>query len=77
MSKIEGRRPATVGSVPYNGQVISSARWLSPTVLFEYNFLPETLNVRPYVGLGRGPTPKFYDRESKPPPRECRQRRPD
>lgn len=63
LSKVEGRGPATVGSVPYNGQVISSARWLSPTVLFEYNFLPESSNVRPYVGLGVNYT-QFYDRES-------------
>ena len=30
LSKVEGRGPATVGSVPYNGQVVSSARWISP-----------------------------------------------
>ena len=63
LSKVEGRGPATVGSVPYNGQVISTARWLSPTVLFEYNFLPESSNVRPYVGLGVNYT-QFYDRDS-------------
>ena len=36
------RGPATLGSVPYNGQVISSARWISPTLLLEYNFLRDT-----------------------------------
>jgi outer membrane protein len=63
LSKVEGRGPATVGSVPYNGQVISSARWLSPTVLFEYNFLPESSKLRPYIGIGVNYT-QFYDRNS-------------
>jgi outer membrane protein len=52
-----------VGSVPYNGQVISSARWLSPTLLFEYKFLPETAKLRPYIGVGVNYT-AFYDRDS-------------
>src|SRR3984893_3421504 len=41
LNKVEGKGPASVGSVPYNGQVVSTARWLSPTVLLEYNFLSE------------------------------------
>jgi outer membrane protein len=63
LSKIKGVGPATVGSVPYDGQVISSARWLSPTLLFEYNFLSEQSPIRPYIGLGVNYT-TFYDRES-------------
>jgi outer membrane protein len=61
-AKIKGAGPATVGSVPYDGQVISSARWISPTLLFEYNFLPDTAPLRPYFGVGVNYT-TFYDRD--------------
>lgn len=61
LSKVEGKGPATVGSVPYNGQVVSSARWLSPTLLLEYKFLPESSKWRPYIGVGVNYT-QFYDR---------------
>jgi outer membrane protein len=61
LSKVEGRGIATVGSVPYNGVVVSSARWLSPTVLFEYRFLPESSKWQPYIGAGVNYT-AFYDR---------------
>jgi outer membrane protein len=63
LSKVEGRGPATVGSVPYNGQTISSARWLSPTLFVEYKFLPEGYKLRPYIGVGVNYT-AFYDRDS-------------
>jgi outer membrane protein len=63
LSKIKGVGPATVGSVPYNGQIISSARWLSPTLLVEYNFLSDQAPLRPYIGVGVNYT-QFYDRES-------------
>jgi len=63
LAKIKGSGLATVGSVPYDGQVISSARWISPTLLFEYNFLPDTATVRPYIGAGVNYT-TFYDRNS-------------
>jgi outer membrane protein len=63
LSKVEGRGPATVGSVPYNGVVVSSARWLSPTLLLEYNFLPVSSKWRPYIGVGVNYT-AFYDRVS-------------
>jgi outer membrane protein len=63
LSKVEGRGSATVGSVPYAGQIISTARWLSPTVLFEYNFLSENAPLRPYIGAGVNYT-AFYDRYS-------------
>jgi outer membrane protein W len=52
LSKVQGQGPATLGSVPYNGQVISSARWISPTVLFEYSFFEPTAKLRPYIGVG-------------------------
>jgi outer membrane protein len=61
LSKVEGKGPATVGSVPYNGQTVSSARWISPTLLLEYKFLPESSKWRPYIGAGVNYT-QFYDR---------------
>lgn len=63
LSKIKGQGPAMLGSVPYNGQVISSARWISPTLLFEYNFLSDQAPLRPYIGVGVNYT-TFYDRDS-------------
>jgi outer membrane protein len=63
LAKIKGRGPATLGSVPYNGQVISSARWIAPTLLLEYNFLPASATWRPYLGAGVNYT-TFYDRDS-------------
>jgi outer membrane protein len=47
-----GKGPATVGSVPYNGVVLGSARWVAPTVLIEYKFFQEDSPIRPYVGVG-------------------------
>jgi outer membrane protein len=63
LSKVKGVGPATVGSVPYDGQVLSGARWISPTLLFEYNFLPDTALIRPYIGAGVNYT-TFYDRNN-------------
>jgi outer membrane protein len=63
LAKIKGQGPATVGSVPYNGQVISSARWIAPTLLLEYNFLDASYKWRPYIGVGVNYT-TFYDRDS-------------
>jgi len=58
-----GRGPATVGSVSYNGVLISSAKWFAPTVLVNYKFLDESFPVRPYIGAGINYT-YFYDRQS-------------
>lgn len=57
-----GRGPATLGSVPYNGQVIATAKWLAPSALLEYKFFPESSVLRPYVGVGVNYT-SFYDRQ--------------
>jgi outer membrane protein len=57
-----GKGPATVGSVPYNGQELLTARWLAPSLLMEYTFLDESAPLRPYVGVGINYT-KFYDRQ--------------
>jgi outer membrane protein len=62
LAKVKGSGSPTVGSVPYNGVVISSARWISPTLFLEYNFLPYTAPVRPYFGVGVNYT-VFYDRD--------------
>jgi outer membrane protein len=63
LQKTVGKGPATLGSVPYNGQVIATARWLAPTVLVEYVFLDENSKWRPYIGAGINYT-SFYDRNS-------------
>lgn len=63
LTKTVARGPATVGSVPYNGQIISTARWLSPSLVFNYLFLPQDSLVRPYLGVGVNNT-YFYDRQS-------------
>ncbi len=59
----EGKGPATLGSVPYDGQVISSAKWFAPTLLFNYNLLDASHAFRPYIGAGVNYT-TFYDRRS-------------
>lgn len=58
----KAKGPATVGSVPYNGKEIASIRWVSPTVLFEYNFLSPRSRWRPFVGVGVNYT-RFVDRQ--------------
>jgi outer membrane protein len=63
LTKTVGRGPAMLGSVPYNGQVITAARWFAPTLLLHYNFLDQSYRLRPYVGVGVNYT-KFYDRRS-------------
>lgn len=63
LTKTEGRGPATLGSVPYNGQTIATARWFSPSLLFEYVFGAANSRLRPYVGLGVNYT-KFLARQS-------------
>jgi len=63
LTKTEGKGPAKLGSVPYNGQVITTARWLAPTLLLTYSFFDESVRFRPYVGAGVNYT-KFYSRQS-------------
>jgi outer membrane protein len=61
-TKTLGRGPATVGSVPFNGQTIATAKWLAPSALLEYRFLPESSVFQPYIGAGINYT-SFYDRQ--------------
>lgn len=63
LTKTVGRGPAMLGSVPYNGQTIATARWFSPTLLFEYEFGDANSRLRPYVGAGVNYT-KFLARQS-------------
>jgi outer membrane protein W len=63
LTKTYGKGPATVGSVPYNGEEISTARWLAPSVLMQYVFLDDSYKLRPYIGAGFNYV-LFYDRDS-------------
>jgi outer membrane protein len=63
LQKTVGKGPATLGSVPYDGQVIATARWIAPTALLEYNLADENSQWRPYIGAGVNYT-TFYDRDS-------------
>src|SRR5262249_8786604 len=47
-----GRGPATVGSVPFDGQVVSTAKWFSPSLIMNYVFRDESEALRPYLGVG-------------------------
>jgi outer membrane protein len=63
LTKTEGRGPAALGSVPYSGQRIATARWLSPSLLLEYVFGSANARLRPYLGVGVNYT-KFFSRQS-------------
>jgi outer membrane protein len=58
-----GKGPATIGSVPFDGVVVATAKWFSPTLLLNYKFLDESSSFRPYIGAGLNYT-HFYDRTS-------------
>ena len=60
-----GKGPATVGSVPFNGQIVSTAKWFSPSLLVNYVFRDESATLRPYLGVGVNYT-RFYDLKSTP-----------
>jgi outer membrane protein len=60
-----GKGPETLGSVPYNGQTISTARWAAPTLLLNYSFFDESQPLRPWVGIGINYT-RFYSLQSTP-----------
>jgi outer membrane protein len=57
-----GKGPATLGSVPWDGQVIGGVKWFSPTLLLHYKFFDESASLRPYLGVGVNFT-HFFDRE--------------
>jgi outer membrane protein len=60
---VRGKGPNYVGSVPYNGQVLGSVKWLSPSLLVHWVFFDESHRWRPYVGAGVNYT-HFYNRET-------------
>jgi outer membrane protein len=60
-----GKGLATVGSVPFAGQVVSTAKWFSPSIVLNYVFRDESQALRPYLGLGVNYT-RFYDLQSTP-----------
>ena len=61
-TKTIAKGPPAVGSVPYNGVEIATAKWLAPSLLLEYKFFSEGAAFRPYIGVGVNYT-SFYDRK--------------
>jgi outer membrane protein len=62
LTRTVGKGPARVGSVPYDGQRIATARWLAPSLLVRYYpFSPDAM-LRPYLGVGVNYT-RFYSRQ--------------
>jgi len=57
--------PATVGSVPFNGQVVATTKWFSTSLLLEYVFFKQSAPVRPFLGVGVNAT-HFMDNISTP-----------
>jgi outer membrane protein len=62
MTRSVAKGPATVGSVPYNGQTIATVRWLAPSLLLKYYLFSPDAMFRPYVGVGVNYT-RFYSRQ--------------
>jgi outer membrane protein len=62
LTKTVAKGPAMVGSVPYNGQTIATARWLAPSLLLKYYLSSPDAMFRPYIGAGVNYT-KFESRQ--------------
>ncbi len=62
LTKTYGKGPATLGSVPFNGRQILTARWFAPSALINYNFFDDSHALRPFIGVGVTYV-DFYDRE--------------
>jgi outer membrane protein len=58
-----GKGPASVGSVPFNGQEVATAKWFAPSLLLDYRFMDASSALRPFVGIGVNYT-RFYDLDS-------------
>jgi outer membrane protein len=65
LTRTVAKGPALVGSVPYNGQTIATARWLAPSVLVKYYLFSPQAMFRPYLGVGVNYT-NFYSRQITP-----------
>lgn len=64
-AKTYGKGPAKVGSVPFDGQEVATAKWFSPSVLIDYRFMDASSAFHPYVGIGFNYT-RFYQLKSTP-----------
>jgi len=62
-AKTIGVGPATLGSVPFNGQNVATSKWFSTSLLAEYVFLKQTSWYRPFLGAGVNFT-HFFDNTS-------------
>jgi len=62
-TKTIGKGLAKLGSTPYEGENIGTAKWFSPTMLVLYHFRDESEALRPYVGVGFNYT-RFFDNRS-------------
>ena len=62
LTRTVAKGPAVVGSVPFNGQTIATARWLAPSLLAKYYLFSPDAVVRPYLGVGVNYT-RFYSRQ--------------
>ena len=62
LTRTVARGPAMLGSVPYNGQRIATARWLAPSALVKYYLFSPDATFRPYLGVGINYT-KFISRQ--------------
>jgi outer membrane protein len=62
LTRSVAKGPATVGSVPYNGQTIATVRWLAPSLLLKYYLFSPSAMFRPYLGVGVNYT-KFDSRQ--------------
>jgi outer membrane protein len=63
--KVHARGPATVGSVPYAGQPVSSGKQASPALVVNYKFNEPGDFYRPYMGAGLVYS-HFYDLKVTP-----------
>ena len=63
LAKTVGKGPAMIGTAPYDGAEIATARWFAPTLLLEYLFLDDSSALRPYIGVGLNYA-YFYDCKS-------------
>jgi outer membrane protein len=62
LTRSVAKGPATVGSVPYNGETIATVRWLAPSLLLKYYLFSPSAMFRPYLGVGVNYT-KFDSRQ--------------
>lgn len=60
-----GKGPAKLGSVPFDGQAVATAKWFSPTLLLNYRLGNDHDSVRPFAGAGVNYT-AFFERNSLP-----------